>query len=214
MISALVVNGLFTPYGVGPQESMPVSHLQFTDDTLLIGVKSWANVRALKAVQFLFEAISELKVNFHKSMLFGVNVNDFWLHEADLVMNCKHGRIPFLYVGLPIGGDPRKLQFSYLLVERIRSRLSGWKCKNLSLGCRLVLLKPVLSSIPIYFLSFFIAPSCIISTLNSLFNNFFFGGRGGGGGGGEDFRKLSWIKWDTICLKGEWRFGCEEVEGV
>jgi hypothetical protein len=30
-------------------------HLQFADDTLLIGVKSWANVRALKAVLLLFE---------------------------------------------------------------------------------------------------------------------------------------------------------------
>ncbi|PNX66913.1 cysteine-rich receptor-like protein kinase, partial [Trifolium pratense] len=92
-------------------------------------------------------------------MLFGVNVNDSWLHEAASVMNCKHGRLPFLYLGLPIGGDLRKLQFWYPLVDRIRNRLSGWKCKNLSVGGRLVLLKSVLSSIPVYFLSFFKAPS-------------------------------------------------------
>jgi hypothetical protein len=121
----------------------------------------------------LFESISGLKVNFHKSMLFRVCVAYSWLHEAAVVMNCKHGRLPFLYLGLPISGDPRKLQFWYPLVERIRSRLSGWKCKKLSLGGQLVLLKSVLSSIPVYFLSFFIAPSCIISTLDSLFTNFF-----------------------------------------
>jgi len=80
-------------------------------------------------------------------MLFGVNINEPWLHEATVVMHCKHGRIPFLYLGLPIGGDPRKIQFWYPLVERIRRRLSGWKCKNLSLGGRLVLLKFVLSPI-------------------------------------------------------------------
>ena len=127
-------------------------------------------------------------------MLFGVNVNESWLHEAVVVMHCKHGRIPFLYLGLPIGRVPQKLQLWYSLVERICRRLSGWKCKNLSLGGRLVLLKSVLSSIPVYFLSFFKAPSGIISTLDSLFINFFWGG-------GEDFRKLSWTKWDTICLK-------------
>jgi len=147
----------------------------------------------MKAVLLLFEAISGLKVNFHKSMLFGVNVNESWLHEAVIVMHFKHGWIPFLYLGLPIGGDPRKLQFWYPLVERIRRRLSGWKCKNLSLGGRFVLLKSVPSSIPVYFLSFFKAPSCIISTLDSLFIIFFWGG--------EDFRKLSWTKWDIICLK-------------
>ena len=154
MMFAMVSNGLFTPYGVGAQVLMLVSHLQFADDTLLIGVKSWANVKALKAVLLLFESISGLKVNFHKSMLFGVNVNDYWLHEAVVVMYCKYGRIPFLYLGLPIGGDPRKLQFWYPLVERICSRLSGWKCKNLSLGGRLVLIKFVLSSILVYFLSY------------------------------------------------------------
>jgi len=193
-MSALVANGLFTPYAVGAQVMMEVSHLQFTNDTLLIGVKSWANVRALKAVLLLFKSISGLKVNFHKSMLFGVGVAVSWLHEAASVMNCKYGQLPFLYLGLPIGGDPRRLQFWYPLVERIRSRLTGWKCKNLSLGGRLILLKSVLSSIPVYFLSFFKAPSGII--LDSLFTNFF-------RGGGEDVRKMSWLKWDTICLKKE-----------
>ncbi|XP_024640670.1 uncharacterized protein [Medicago truncatula] len=109
---------------------------QFADDTLLVRVKSWSNVRALKAVLVLFESISGLKVNFNKSMLFGVNVNESWLHEASSVLRCKHGSLPFVYLGLPIGGDPRKLQFWYPLVDRIHKRLSGWKCKNLSLGDR------------------------------------------------------------------------------
>ncbi|GAU46642.1 hypothetical protein TSUD_246690 [Trifolium subterraneum] len=92
-------------------------------------------------------------------MLFGVNISESWLHEAASVMRCKHGRLPFTYLGLPIGGDSRKLCFWHQLVEKIRKRLSGWKCENLSFGGRLILLKSVLSSIPVYFLSFFRAPS-------------------------------------------------------
>jgi hypothetical protein len=85
----------------------------------LLWVKSWDNVRSLKAVLLSFEDISGLKVIFHKSMLFGGNVVESWLHEATLVMNCKHGRLPFLYLGLPIGGDPRKLQFLFPLIKCI-----------------------------------------------------------------------------------------------
>jgi len=70
MMSALVTTGLFTPYSVGAQEPVLMSHLQFADDTLLIGVKSWANVRVMKAVLLLFEVVSGLKVSFHKIMLF------------------------------------------------------------------------------------------------------------------------------------------------
>jgi len=35
---------------VSSNYSMVVSHLQFADETLLLGVKSWANVRAMRAV--------------------------------------------------------------------------------------------------------------------------------------------------------------------
>jgi hypothetical protein len=50
---------------------MVVSHLQFADDTLFLGVKSWVNVHAMRAVLLLLEAMSELKVNFNKSMMVG-----------------------------------------------------------------------------------------------------------------------------------------------
>ncbi|MCI49891.1 cytochrome P450, partial [Trifolium medium] len=61
-------------YSVGVAAPVVVSHLQFADDTLLVGVKSWANVRALRAFLVLFEAVSGLKVSFNKSMLAGVNI--------------------------------------------------------------------------------------------------------------------------------------------
>jgi len=59
-------------------------------------------------------------------------------------------------------------------VNRIKSRLSGWNSRFLSLGGRLVLLKSVLTSLPVYALSFFKAPSGIISSIESLLNKFFF----------------------------------------
>jgi hypothetical protein len=67
---------LIEGYKVGTNNSMVVSHLQFPDDTLLLGVKSWANVRALRAVLLLFEEMFGLKVNFHKTLLVGVNISD------------------------------------------------------------------------------------------------------------------------------------------
>ncbi|PNX70691.1 cysteine-rich receptor-like protein kinase [Trifolium pratense] len=57
-----------------------VTHLQFADDTLWLGAKSWADVRALRAFLVLFEKMFGLKV-------------------------------PFMYLGLPIGVDPRRLLF-------------------------------------------------------------------------------------------------------
>ena len=104
------------------------------------------------------------------------------------------GKIPFLYLGLSIGGDPQRLAFWEPVMNAVKSRLSGWQSRFLSFGGRLVLLKSVLTSLPVYALSFFKAPSGIISSLESMFNNFFWGGS-------EDNRKISWIAWSSVCYK-------------
>ncbi|GAU49154.1 hypothetical protein TSUD_407000 [Trifolium subterraneum] len=44
MMKAMVSENIFTPYVIGARNEVAVSHLQFADDTLLMGVKSWANV--------------------------------------------------------------------------------------------------------------------------------------------------------------------------
>jgi len=161
---------------VGSVNPTVVSHLQFADDTLIIAEKSWANVRAMRVVLNLFESISGLKVNFTKSQLIGVNVHGSWLVEATLVLKCKVGNLPFVYLGMPIGGDARRFSFWEPLIRRIKTRLSGWKAKHLPFGGRLVLLKSVLSSMPVYALSFFKAPSGIVSSIESILKCFFFGG--------------------------------------
>ncbi|MCI24151.1 RNA-directed DNA polymerase (Reverse transcriptase), partial [Trifolium medium] len=159
MIRAVVQSNIFTGYSIDSVSPNVASHLQFADDTLLLGVKSWANVRALRAVLVLFEAIYGLKVNFHKSMLVGVNIAASWLSEAAAVLSYVVGKVPFMYIGLPIGSDPRRLSFWDPVVSRIRTRLTGWKSRFLSYGGQLVLLKSVPTSLSVYAISFFNAPS-------------------------------------------------------
>ena len=128
------------------------------------------NVRTIQAVLLLLEQVHGLKVNFNKSMLTGVNIPPTWLSEAASVLNSRTGTIPFLYLGLPVGGDSQKLSFWKPVVDRIRARLSLWNYQFLSFGGRLVLLKSVMSSLPVYFLFFFKAPTGTISSIESIFN--------------------------------------------
>jgi len=60
-------------------------------------------------------------------------------------------------------------------------------------------LKFVLSCLPVYFISFFKAPTSKISSLESLFKCFFFWSAGGS----KDYRKIAWVDWDSICLPKE-----------
>ena len=83
------------------------------------------------------------------------------------MLDCKVGKVSFLYLGLPIGGDPRLQLFWQLVVNQIKTRLSGWHSRFLSFGGRLILLKSVLTALPVYALSFFKALSSIISSIES-----------------------------------------------
>jgi len=76
LMKSVVERNIFVGYTVGATASVSVTHLQFADDTLILGTRCWANVRAMRADLVLFEAISGLKVNFNKSMFVGVNVSD------------------------------------------------------------------------------------------------------------------------------------------
>ncbi|GAU22487.1 hypothetical protein TSUD_296060 [Trifolium subterraneum] len=63
--------GLRQGYNIGVQNPLSVSHLQFADDTLLLGTKSWANVPSLRDVLVQFESMSRLQ-------------NLFWLVMAKI----------------------------------------------------------------------------------------------------------------------------------
>ncbi|MCH83704.1 glutamate-gated kainate-type ion channel receptor subunit GluR5 [Trifolium medium] len=82
-----------------------------------------------------------MKVNFNKSELIGINVQSSWLHDAAETLNCKVGNFPTKYLGLPIGCDPRKNRTWEPVISSLRKKLSSWKCRSLSMGGRLVLLK-------------------------------------------------------------------------
>lgn len=77
---------LFDEYELGNGE-MKVLYIQYTDDTIIVGKRSWKNIWEIKATLQLFELISGLKVNFHKSSLIGVNINISWLEEVADVLN-------------------------------------------------------------------------------------------------------------------------------
>lgn len=68
--------------------------------------------------------------------------------------------------------------------------------KHISLGGKVVLLKSVLTTLPIYFLSFFKALEGVISAMETLFRRFLWGGN-------EEKGIIHWVAWSIICKEKE-----------
>jgi hypothetical protein len=66
----------------------------------------------LKAILHGFELASGLKVNFYKSSIMGVNVSSDFLGVAERFLHCIIGSIHFIYLGLHVGENHRKLVVS------------------------------------------------------------------------------------------------------
>ena len=110
------------------------------------------------------------------------------------------------------------------MVEKVRSRLSSWKRRNLSFGGRIVLIKAALFSLPLYYMSIFKMPNCVIKSIESIQARFLWGG--------FDLKKkihlVAWSKLsnsklcgglgirniklmnECLLMKWWWRFGMEK----
>lgn len=80
--------------------------------------------------------------------------------------------------------------FDYL-IEKFEKRLNHWKANFLTHAGRLVLIKSVLDSIPIYAMGTIIIPPKVIAKLTAIARNFFWGGK-------HDKKSLAYVAWKEV----------------
>ncbi|GJT08810.1 arginine repressor C-terminal-like domain-containing protein [Tanacetum coccineum] len=88
--------------------SSNISLLQLADDALFFGEWSKSNVRHLIHILDCFHDVSGLKINLDKSRLFGIGVSPEEVSSIARSVNCSHGSLPFIYLGLPVGRSMKK----------------------------------------------------------------------------------------------------------
>lgn len=196
----------FIPLKVGKDEPVELSILQFADDALFIGKACIQNVIVLKCVLRCFELASGMKVNFHKSKLAGISVREDVKVRFAALLHCRVMAIPFVYLGLPIGGSPRRLSTWEPVLAKMRKRLSTWKGKHLSFGGRICLIRSVLTALPLYFISFFRLPKGVLKSCNQIMMRFLWGGS-------DEVKKIPWVSWANVCRpKSEGGLGVRDLD--
>nr|GEW51695.1 integrase, catalytic region, zinc finger, CCHC-type, peptidase aspartic, catalytic [Tanacetum cinerariifolium] len=152
------------------------------------GVKRWWEKAEKRDIIYL---ASGLKININKSNVYGVEVS---IEEVELMgsfTGCSSGSLSFNYLGLQIGANMNNVSRWNTLVDRFRAKLSSWKANLLSIGGRLTLLKSVVGSVSIYYMSIFKVLATINKLLESLRASFFWDG--------DNIQtKMAWIKWDLV----------------
>lgn len=81
-------------------------------DSIFFGEAKVENIVALKCVLQCFKWYSGLKINFRKSSLLCLGVDEAVVSRLANFLNCEVGKFPFLYLGLPVGARPSEKERS------------------------------------------------------------------------------------------------------
>ncbi|GKB18467.1 putative RNA-directed DNA polymerase, eukaryota, reverse transcriptase zinc-binding domain protein [Tanacetum coccineum] len=183
--------GIFKSFSIGVN-NLRISHLMYPDDVIFMGEWSILNACNLLCILGCFFFVSGLKINVHKSNLSGVGMSNEDILSMANVIGCGAATLPFKYLGVPVGCNMSRCSYWEPIINKFSSRLSLWKARLLSVRGRLTLIKSVLGSLPLYFMSLYMVPISVCKKLESMRNHFFIGADMGE-------KKMMWVRWKK-CL--------------
>ena len=151
------------------RDSEPITHLQFANDQFLFARARETDADGIMECINLFSTWSGQKINLSKSVImFSKNVSP--LHKGLLanILGINAANRREKYLGLPLVSGKEKRLALQEVIDKVNSRLQGWKMKVLSQAAKGALIRSVSSSIPSYHMSSLLLPKSICKKLNCI----------------------------------------------
>jgi hypothetical protein len=160
----------------------------------------------MKLILCFFKQLSGLKINYHKSEIFCFGKAKDEEDNYRNIFGCEVDSLLFKYLEIPIHYR-RLLSKEWKLIEdHFERKLTSRLVKLLSYGDRLVLINSILSSLPMFLLSFFEIPKGVRKRLDFYRSRFFWQSDG-------QKKKYILTKWNIVCIpKDQGGLGIEVLD--
>lgn len=149
LVGRAVDQGLLTGLAKDQAEG-DVVVLQYADDTILLFQDDLEQARNLKRILGMFEIMSGLKVNFHKSEVVCVWMEEERIKLFQEIFTCGRGKFPIKYLGIPVDEKMLKTEIGICWWGGWKKRMGGWLGRLLNIAGRTSLVNSSLSSLALY----------------------------------------------------------------
>jgi hypothetical protein len=109
----------------------------------------------------------------YKSFNIGINVKDHLCLSLAKTIFFRSDSLLYNYHSMPLGANPSRISTWKPVIKKFHKRFNQWKGRLLSMVGRLCLIKSILNSLPIYFMSVFMVAKGVSRLLSSIQRCFF-----------------------------------------
>eukprot|EP00253_Pinus_taeda_P033170 PITA_33170 len=179
--------------GLSFNNSPSFSHQQFVDDNMLYGHPSVQESLLFRDILSSFSDASDALINRVKSQIFFFNTPVSTQRSIARILGFTIASLPSKYLGAPMIASALKHSSWRDLLEKLEAKLFLWTHGSLNMASRVVLIKAILQSMPLYLFSLLAVPKWVVKAIRNLQRNFLWGSSGHN-------KKWALVKWEKVCL--------------
>ncbi|XP_026417279.1 uncharacterized protein LOC113312757 [Papaver somniferum] len=169
------------------------THLFFADDVFLFYNGAKNTLFCLFKLIDKYQHSSGQMINKAKSKCFIDGTNSTRKQQISSIVGMDISNFPDKYLGIILAPRRVTTEMVWPIVLMLQSKLAAWKGRLLYFHDRLILVKTVLCSYPLYNMAVYKWPSSVIKICEKLIRNFLWSGDG-------EVTKYKTLSWKKICV--------------
>lgn len=146
----------------------------------------------MKKVLDSFSGATSQEINWAKSEIFFFHTEVGSQRAIARLFGIKIGQLPGKFLGLPLFARAGRTDIWKDLLDGCKGKMEGWKSKWLSLVDRLLMLKTIVSTMPIFPMACFKLPGTVIKNMQKKMRKFLWNGN-------QEQDKIPLMAWDKVC---------------